>query len=73
MCSLVVLDHAAVQPLTTLSSNCRVWLLNSDVAIPAREGDCLGGEIAIMVVNLEVKSAKKQLCRSSPFLITGYT
>jgi hypothetical protein len=27
------------------SSNCRVWLLNSDVAIPAREGDCLGGEM----------------------------
>jgi hypothetical protein len=73
MCSLVVLDHAVVRPQTTPSSNCQVWLLNLDVAIPAREGDCLGGEIVIMVVYLEVKSAKKQLCGSSPFLITRYT
>jgi hypothetical protein len=73
VCSLAVLDHAAVRPQTTPSSNCRVWLLNSDVAIPAREGDCLGGEIVIMVVNLEIKPTKKQLCGSSPFLITGYT
>jgi hypothetical protein len=59
VCSLAVLDHAAVRPQTTPSSNCRVWLLNSDVAIPAREGDCLGGEIVIMVVNLEIKPVIK--------------
>jgi hypothetical protein len=68
MCSLVVLDHAIVWPLTTPSSNCWVWLLNSDVAIPAREGDCLGGEIVIMVVNLEVKSAKNSSVGRAPSL-----
>jgi hypothetical protein len=73
VCSLAVLDHAAVQPQTTPLSNCQVWLLNSDVVIPAREGDRLGGEIVITVVNLEIKPAKKQLYGSSPFLITGYT
>jgi hypothetical protein len=73
VCSLAVLDHAAVWPQTTPSSNCRVWLLNSDVAIPARQGDCLGGEIVTMVVNLQKNQPKKQLCGSSPFLITRYT
>jgi hypothetical protein len=53
----VVLDHAAIRPLTTPSPNCRVWLLNLDVAIPAREGD--SPVVVIMVVILEVKSTKK--------------
>jgi hypothetical protein len=53
----VVLDHAAIRPLTTPSPNCRVWLLNSDVAIPAREGDI--PVVVIMVVILEVKSTEK--------------
>jgi hypothetical protein len=73
VCSLAVLDRAVVRPQTTPSSNGRVWLLNSDVDIPASEGDCLGGDIVIMVVNLEIKPTKKQLRGSSPFLITGYT
>jgi hypothetical protein len=50
----VVLDHAAIRPLTTPSPNCRAWLPDSDVAIPAREGD--SPVVVIMVVFLEVKS-----------------
>jgi hypothetical protein len=53
----VVLDHAAMRPLTTPSPNCRVWLLDSDVAIPAREGD--SPVVVLMVVILEVKSTGK--------------
>jgi hypothetical protein len=55
--AFVVLDHAAIRPLTTPSPNCRVWLPDSDVAIPAREGD--SPVVVIMVVFLEVKSTKK--------------
>jgi hypothetical protein len=35
----MVLDHAAIRPLTIPSPNCRVWLPDSDVAIPAKVGD----------------------------------
>jgi hypothetical protein len=50
----MVLDHAAIRPLTIPSPNCRVWLPDSDVAIPAREGD--NPIVVIVVVFLDVKS-----------------
>ena len=39
----VVLDHAAIRPLTTPLPNCRFRLPDSDVAIPAREGNSNNG------------------------------
>jgi hypothetical protein len=63
----VVLDHAAIRPLTTPLPNCRFRLPDSDVAIPAREGD--SPVVVIMVVFLEVKST----LWSGPFLVTGCT
>jgi hypothetical protein len=50
----MVLDLAAIRPLTIPSPNCRVWLPDSDVAIPARKGD--NPVVVIVVVFLEVKS-----------------
>jgi hypothetical protein len=51
---------------TTPSSGYRVRLLNSDVAIPAREVDCMGGEIVITVVNFRNKTNIKTVMWVEP-------